>query len=220
MPVAHSGRRFKYAERPAPCQVCGSYTVWNGRRCVSQVVRDSSGAVRYVAEEVRWRARCADRSCAAGSFTVYAASAYPHRVFQLPVVASAVGTIAFAPDATLSRTATDHACSRRSVVRWCRWVADLAEPSHLARACARLDPDGLAGVSALVHTKPLRARAGSALRLLDRLSELLLDRGVALPAAGPGLARILAHQHRRFGDIFRLTGSSPPLRVDLRRLRL
>lgn len=219
MPVAHSGRRFKYSERPAPCLVCGCYAVWNGRRNVSQVVRDGSGPLRYVAE-VRRRARCADRTCAARSWTVYPASAYPHRVFQLPVVASAVSTIAFAPDSTLSRTATDHACSRRSVVRWCRWVAHLAEPSHLAWACARLDPDGLAGISALVHATPLRARAGSALRLLDRLSELLLDRGVALPAAGPGLARILAHQHRRFGDIFRLTGPSPPLRVDLRRLRL
>ena len=57
------------------------------------------------------------------------------------------------------------------------------------------------------------SRAGSVLRLLDHLSDVLFRRGVALPGRGPGLLRILTAQLARFGDVCWLTRPSPPLRV-------
>lgn len=216
MSVPPSGSRFKYLDRPDPCRTCGALAWWNGVRRVAQVVRDVVGAIRYAADIVRRRARCSDRDCTGGSWTVYGEGAYPHRTFQLPVVASAVATMSFERDATLTAVAAVHQCSRRSVARWSPWVARLAEPATLRRACARVDPDGLPPPPAAASSAeaPPAARAGVVLRLLDRLADLLRQRGVRLPAAGCALAAILGHQLARFGDVAYLTRASPPLRVE------
>jgi len=108
--------------------------------------------------------------------------------------------------------AEHHDCSRRSVSRWVRWTAQLASPEDLARLCARLDPEGLPPPTPAPAAGEVN-RAGSVLRLLDHLGDVLLRRGVALPGRGPGLLRILMAQLARFGDVCWLTRSSPPLRV-------
>jgi hypothetical protein len=51
--------------------------------------------------------------------------------------------------------------------------------------------------------------------LLERLAELLSLRGVDLPGLGAGLVRLLVDRLVRFGEVFYLTKSSPPLRADL-----
>jgi len=148
--VSPPTRRCKKAVRPDPCCVCGAPSWWNGGRVVAEVLHDLGQGVRRVIDVLRRRARCSDRRCAAGSWTIYPAGVYPHRSYQLCVVAAASGEV---------------------------------------------------------------SRAGSVLRLLDHLSDVLLRRGVALPGRGPGLVRVLTAQLARFGDVAWLTRSSPPLRV-------
>jgi hypothetical protein len=139
---------------------------------------------------------------------VYEGCDYPHRVFQLDVVFAAVG-MASAVDTTLSAVAAAHRCSRDSVRRWLRWVSELAEPRDLERLCSRLDSDGM--------PPPVGrgSRAARVIALLERLVELLSLRGVDLPGLGAGLVRLLADRLVRFGEVFYLTKSSPPLRADL-----
>ncbi len=81
------------------------------------------------------------------------------------------------------------------------------------RLCARLDPEGLPPPTSSATAAGEGSRAGSVLRLLDHLGEVLLRRGVALPGRGPGLVRVLTAQLARFGDVCWLTRASPPLRV-------
>jgi hypothetical protein len=77
------------------------------------------------------------------------------------------------------------------------------------RSCTRLTSSGLPGGTAV------ESRAGAVLHLLDRLAELLVERGVRLPRFSCGLVRLLVDQLRRLGAVFWLTKSSPPLPADL-----
>lgn len=146
---------------------------------------------------------------------MYLEDAYPHRVFQLSAVSSAVAAVALGGE-TRSAAAATHRASRRSVSRWVSWVASLLEVPSLVRLCARLDPQG--------SRPPLLAsreqgegvsRAETILQLLDHLATLLRERGALGSQKLPALAAILAHQLARFGEVWRLTGLSPPLRIDI-----
>ena len=130
------------AVRPDPCRVCGAPSWWNGGRVVAEVIHDIAQGARRVLDVLRRRARCSDRRCAAGSWTIYPAGAYPHRSYQLCVVAAAVAEVCFA-GSSRQGVAARHDCSRRSVARWVRWTAQLASPADLARLCARLDSRGI-----------------------------------------------------------------------------
>jgi hypothetical protein len=172
------------------------------------------GEARHAAGTKRHRARCSAKNCDAPSWTVHEGDSYPHRTFQLEVVASAVAEVVYAGK-TLTAAAAGHMCSRDSVRRWGAWIANLADTDHLSRLCARMDPDGDA------HAESATARAapaGLALRLLDRLAGLLVVGGTAISSRGCGLRRVLSDQHRRFGDVFHLTKPSPPLRVAFTKL--
>jgi hypothetical protein len=147
-----------------------------------------------------------------GSWTIYEPTGYPHRSFQLAVTAAAVAQVALRPGATLSAVAKRYGCDRRSVRRWAGWMALLAEPVELTRTVARLDPDGLPPPAG-ARGPGLVPRAGTVLGLVERLVEVLRGRGVVLAPTTCGLAAFLGHRLRRFGEIFLLTKSSPPLRV-------
>lgn len=201
----------KHVARPGPCPVCGRPAWWNGTRWIKGVVFLLAGGLRRAEPFVRRRARCSDRGCSAGSWTVYEPGGYPHRTFLLSVVAFAVAAMAVGVGATLTAVADECGSHRRSVGRWVRWVGGLADPAELSRGCARLDPDGLPPPAAPRTVEPM-ARAGWVVGLLDRLADLLRGRGVTLEP-GPGLAAILRHQLDRFRSVFHLTRPSPPLRV-------
>lgn len=214
MSIRPRGILGKYAERPPPCFDCGSPAWWNGKRRVSSV-HWRQDWVEHVTDIIRRRARCSSKDCPVGSWTVYEEDSYPHRVFQLVVIASAVAAVAIGK-VTLTAAAKVYQCSRDSVRRWIRWVSKLAKPSALMQVCTRLDPDGLPG-GFVTSDMP---RAAVVLHLLDRLAELLEARGVKLPALEAGLARVLKHQLARYGDVYFLTKVSPPLRVVLGDLRI
>lgn len=144
---------------------------------------------------------------------MYERDGYPHRGFSLEVVASAVSAVAVGGK-TQDEAAREHGCSRRSVGRWLRWVEDLAEPAELMRSCTRLTSSGLPGGTVV------ESRAGAVLHLLDRLAELLVERGVRLGRFSCGLVRLLVDQLQRLGAVFWLTKSSPPLHGDLSGLGL
>lgn len=145
---------------------------------------------------------------------MYPQDAYPHRVFQLSAVSSAVGAVALGGE-TRTAAAAAHRTSRRSVSRWVRWVGSLLDLDSLVRLCTRLDPQGRRPpVSAGEEAEAVR-RAGTILRLLDHLAGLLRERGALRSRDAPALAAILDHQLARFGEVARLTRCSPPLRVDV-----
>ena len=210
MSVPREGHGGKYEERPAECRVCGSPAWWNGRRWVAAVVTGVCGAVEYVTGRVRLRARCSDRRCAGGSWTVYADGDYPQRTFQLDVVASAVVQAALES----RRAAKDtHLCSRRSVGRWMRWCVGLAESDDLARLVMHLDADGLP-LPTPAKVDSLEARASAAVSLWERLAAVLASRGVPLPSGRCGLQRLLCWQRERRGGVAWLTQPSPRLPVE------
>lgn len=210
--VSQSGKVRKYEERPPPCRVCEAPSWWDGIRRVKQVVRDALGAIFHRCDEERRRARCSDRACAARRWTVYPAGSYPYRRYQLPVVASAVGDVAFG-NATFDTAAATHTCDRRSVGRWVYWVANLVSPAEVARTCARMDATGLSSAMPVTRGTTLRERAGSVLRWLLQLAQVLVAAGVPLPEASDGLSRVLGGQLARFGVGATLSESSPPTHV-------
>ncbi len=208
VPCERGGGKRK--ERPEPCRLCGAAAWWNGSRVVSAVVIGLASAVEYVSGQVRRRACCSDRRCPAASWTVYPSGMYPHRTFQLDVVSSAVAQVAAGE--SRQRAAERHQCSRRSVGRWLRWCAQLVAVKELTAACVRLDPDGLPAPPG----GGKEHQGGRALRLWERLADLLAHRGVCLPEGRSGLQRLLIWQRERQGVVAWLTRSSPRLHVDLR----
>ena len=205
----------KYSERPAPCQGCGSPAWWDGVRIVASVDKGKDGSVDHHPDVVRRRACCSSPECPVGSWTVYEEGAYPHRTFQLDVVASAVLMVVMG-GSTLTAAGKEHECGRDSVRRWLQWVSSLVEPRELEKMCAQLDPDGMPSRV----ERAGQSRAVQVLWLLERLADLLTLQGVPLCRSGAGLTRILRHIFDRFGDLLWLTRLSPPLRADLASLCL
>jgi len=136
-------------------------------------------------------------------------------VFQLSVVSSAVAAVALGGE-TRTKAAARHQASRRSVARWVGWIGSLVDVPSLVQFCARLDAQGQPPpVLASDKDNRIVTRAGTILRLLDHLAGLLREHGALSVREVPALAAILSHQLGRFGTWRRLTGFSPPLRVDI-----
>lgn len=177
----------------------------------------ASGRVESEPGQRLHRAKCSKRDCSAPSWTVYPPGCYPDRRFDLDVVAHAVAQSAFGRDAegrptAFAAIARRYSCSDRSVSRWTDWVAGLTDLEALARACVRIDPDGMpAAVRPDCVDK--RARAGWALAVFDRFADLLEKRDVLPvgPQPQPSLVRILDDQRVRHGLRFPVRNLSPPV---------
>lgn len=146
---------------------------------------------------------------------MYPEDTYPYRTFQLSAVSSAVEAVALG-DQTRTAAAAAHQTSRRSVSRWVGWVASLLDVPSLVRLCAQSDPQGQRPPVLVSHAETdAVSRAGAILRLLDHLAGLLRERGALGARELPALAAILAQQFARFGEVWKLTDLSPPLRIDI-----
>jgi hypothetical protein len=117
---------------------------------------------------------------------------------------------------SMTAAAEAHLCGRDSIRRWVDWISALADPDELTRVCDQLEPRGAPGAAVPAG----QHRAMTVIYLLDRLAELLVQRGVKLPALGSGLVSVLKDQLTRFGLVFYQTKPSPPLRADLAAVRL
>jgi hypothetical protein len=191
--------------------MCGAAAWWNGQRLVAAVVGGVAAVAEHVTDRVRRRARCSDRSCEAGSWTMHAGGDYPYRTFQLDVVGSAIVQAALQGRRAAARA---HLCSRRSIGRWLRWCVGLLRAEDLARLVARIDCEGLPPPRA--RGESIEERASVAVCQWERLGEVLDARGVALPSGRCGLQRLLCWQHERHGLVAWLTkAASPRLHVEL-----
>ena len=141
---------------------------------------------------------------------------YPHRVFWLQVVVSAVSAVVF-NKVTLTGAARAHQCGRDSVRRWLLWVQRLVEPADLMRVCTVLDETGMPGAAATGHM----SKAGAIIYLMDRLAELLAQRGVTVQTAtGSGLIWVLKRQLEVFRQVYYLKNVSPPMRAEIFSVRI
>jgi hypothetical protein len=157
--------------------------------------------VRCHGEVIRARAKCA--ACRV-SFTVYEPGHYPHRQFQLDVVAHAVADVAMGAE-PVTKAAARSTASTTSVRRWTRWVAELTPAALLFALAQRLDPQAPVGQG--VSTGPSiaspRRLAATVLAALEQLGAALVRAGVAL-ASHTGLGRVLEWQHHLHRDVVHL----------------
>lgn len=215
MQVPRRGVKGKYPERPPLC-ICSSESWWDGTRTVCAVCKQS-GSIKHVTDVVYRRARCSRKDCPRKSWTVYEPyDSYPHRTFWLAVVVSAVSAVVF-NKVTMTAAARAHQCGRDSVRRWLLWVERLADPADLMRVCTQLDGTGMPGAAATGDMP----KAGAVIYLMDRLAELLAERGVITQAeSGLGVISVLKQQLGVFRQVFYLKNVSPPMRADVFAARL
>ena len=132
--------------KPARCMVCsGSRIWWNGsrRRSASVLVE---GEVVYVDEVTCRLVQCGHPQCGK-CWALRPPGLAPHRHYQLDVVADAVGSYLFDPEASQDHVASSIGCARRTVGRWIGWVAEIADPADLLRHL--VDASGIAELPAM-----------------------------------------------------------------------
>jgi hypothetical protein len=140
----------------------------------------------------RWLPRSKCGTCKV-SVTVYPPGLYPHRQYQLDVVASVVAAIDGADDAKAA--SARFATSPRSAWRWRRWVVALGEVATFHAVAAQVDP-----TSAPVAMASPPTPAMAMLAALEVLGAALVRAGVAVVERS-GLGRVLGWQHRAHGVV-------------------
>jgi hypothetical protein len=199
---AHDPPRPPRPAHPAACRLCGAASWWNGWRLVFVVVAGVvAGSVERVA---RWLSRSKCSSCAR-SVTCYPAEHYPHRQYQLDVVAEVVAAVAIGGESA-GEAAARAASSATSARRWTAWVAALVEPAALLSLAQQLEQVTAVGVGASVVDAP----AARVLVGLEALGAALVRCGVAV-VSRTGLGRVLEWQQRAHGDVVHLV--SEPRRL-------
>ena len=163
------------------------------------------------------RGRCKSGLCT--DFVVRPDGIYPHRQYQLDVVAGVVAAVALG-GVTPAKAAATVDASTTSVRRWTGWMAELVEVSAVLALAGQLWPAGVGGVG-LAATMPSPSRHGVAARVLhalEALGEALLKSGAQLISKS-GLGRLLEWQHRMHGDVIHLVAEprsfSPGMALDV-----
>lgn len=205
--------------RPKSSPCCNARSWWNGWRQVFSVGKDA--ATGQIVRCGRWLGLGKCTQCRHG-FTCYPDEQYPHRQYQLDVVAEVVAGVAIGGE-TLSQAAHRAAASITSVRRWMEWISQLAPTQALLAVAQRLEPTTAvsAGVSAATVSEPMRSRASQVLKALEELGERLVRSGVAT-ACATGLGRVLGWQRRTQGDVVHLVVEprclSPTMAIEALRL--
>jgi hypothetical protein len=186
-------------ERPARCRACAHPRVhWDGVTERTATVQVGERAVHVTGIRCR-RVRCA--ACHR-SWQLRPPGLVPRRHYQLCVVAEAASQHLFAGDAQ-ERVAARRGCSRRSVGRWLRWIAECADPGALgAQLLAAVGAPVLPRLRALApRLRALRDGARRALleraaAVLELLEALALAQGLEPPGLRGVVARVLAGRDR------------------------
>ena len=132
-------------------------------------VRVGDGVV-YLTDIPCRRVRC--KECRLG-WTLRPPGMIPRKHYQPCVVASATSRYLFDERASQEQVAAAHACSRRTLGRWLRWVAGLAATAVLASmvlaASGEVVLPGLRRVAGLAR----KARRAATRVVLERAAEIL-----------------------------------------------
>lgn len=139
---------------------------------------------------VRRRARCPKCSV---SFGIYKDNHYPHRQYQIDVVASVTAAVVVVGQS--AQASARVGASATSARRWKRWVGELTAPGELIATAQELDPDAGSG-SGISGAGP--GQAARVLFALEVLGAALVRRDVSLRSRS-GLGRVLEWQHRYHG---------------------
>ena len=176
---------------PSTCVYCPSPRVgWKELRTRTATVL-VEGQSDYLTDLPVRRAMCGE---CRRSWTVQTPGILPRKHYQPCVVAQAVSTYLFEPEASEATVAAQFDCSRRQVGRWVRWVAALSTPADLqARVVEAADEpllphlpvvQGLERKAPTAHRRTLLVLAALLLALFEFL-------GHALALAPPGLRAVL-----------------------------
>jgi hypothetical protein len=180
--------------RPCGCARCGADRAlwWNGFGVRSASLRAADGRIVYVPRIQLRRVRC---PACRQSWTLWPPGLLARRHYQMCVVSQALIELC-GQRVSEQRVANCIGCARRTVGRWLRWVAALAEPSELlARLHAvagepLLPPLGWARERlAAVRDAARRALLGRAAEVVGLLVALASACGVELAALIPAVAR-------------------------------
>lgn len=183
---------FEGVKRPRECVFCpGERIWWNGRR-----VRSASGLVRgrtvHVTGVSCRRVKCA--SCAR-SWALLPPGLLPGRHFDLAITAEALAGYLFEEGASQASVAESLAISPRTLGRFVRHTAQVAEPGLLERLLLRVS-----GTPILARLEPVKnlarkARSAAGRLLLERAGEVLCLLEALAGALGrpfPGLSALLS----------------------------
>ena len=199
MDVAQVVERFKRIweevvvrrARPRACPGCGRGRIWWDGWSVRSASVWLDGSVLHLPEVRCRRARCGD---CRHRWQLRPPGLVAHKHYQLGVVAEAVGSYLFDPDATQGGVAARLGCSRRQIGRWIGWVAELARPRDLQARLVELSdrpilPDlpVVATEERKAATPERRVRLRQAAHVLTALEAL----GSALGLEPPGLGSVL-----------------------------
>lgn len=169
----------------------------------------------------RWLALGKCTKCKQG-FTCYPDGQYPHRQYQLDVVAEVVAAVAIGGE-SLRQAAHRAEASTTSARRWTQWISELAPLEALLAVAQRLEPSTAVsvGLSAVAVCETMRSRASQVLKVLEEMGQRLVRSGVAI-ACATGLGRVLGWQRRAHGDVVHLVVEprrlSPAMAIEARRL--
>ena len=184
---------YDKAAKPGNCQFCGGTRIWwNGwrRRTASVLVGDQ---VVYVDEVACRLVKCGHAGCRK-SWTLRPPGLLPQRHYQLCVVAAALSTYLFDPEASLEQVAGSIGCARRTIGRWITWVAGIALPGELLRHL--VEASGVTQLPCLPEVAALARKAQGAVQhsLLQRSAQVLglcETLGQALGMSPPGLRGVV-----------------------------
>ncbi len=201
----------KTVKRPEACVYCGHPVLWwNGTRERSATVL-VDGVIAFLVGICCPRVKCGNKACQR-SWTLRPEGLTPCRQYQLSMVAHGMSEHLF-EGTSLESVAESLTCSRRTVSRWLRWMAEVAEPSALCRELMNVcDAVVLPKVEKLVGAAWSRMRA-LARRAVENLS-LLEVLGAAQGMTPPGLACVV---ERAIANRDRVTTYRSPIIPDLAR---
>jgi len=177
--------------RPSSCVFCAHPRVlWNGWRTRSASV-ECAGEVVHVPRIRCRRVRC--RECRR-SWTLRPPGLMPQRHYQLSVMALAVARYVSQPAMSQARVAARVGCARRTIRRWLRWLAGVAEPGDLLRHLYRICGEVVVPALSSARAKLEAIGDGARRRLCERAAEnlgLFEALAMALGLEPPGLGSVV-----------------------------
>lgn len=177
--------------RPGGCLWCGHPRVlWNGFRIRSASVWGAGRVVHLPRIRCR-RVRC--QACRR-SWTLRPRGLMPQRHYQLSVIAEAMASYLLEPESSQAGVARAMGCARRTVGRWLRWLAGVAEPRDLQRHLLAVSQEPVLPSLGGALVKIDAVRDAVRRQLLERAAEILSLIEALAQALGlepPGLVSVV-----------------------------